>query len=260
MTAVDAAADAIAAGDARAAGATAGPAAIYRHRNMLRRGPFDSRPPRESQPYEPPPPGYEPIILPGESLAKYKDRIPAPPAAPAAEPAADASTVQAEPPVSSSADVVRDSVPEQPAAGLPDSLFTSSFASPYISEPAVIPAAQESVMEQTEEPSLAASAPAEEPRGEAPFAPPAGITVPELAYQEPDPEPEFAEATEAHAHNGASLSDDDVTTLAEQLAEAKHEEAQAEAEDLPEAEEAGRRAIRRRGGTRRIAGRAQRRS
>ncbi len=38
--------------------------------------PFDSKP-REMAPYEPPPvdPNYEPIILPGESLAKYKNRV-----------------------------------------------------------------------------------------------------------------------------------------------------------------------------------------
>jgi Rne/Rng family ribonuclease len=201
--------------------------------------PFDSRPPRESQPYEPPPPGYEPIILPGESLAKYKDRIPAPPPAPPAEPAADTPTVQAEPPVSSSVAGAPDSVSEQTAARLPDSLYTSSYSSIYTSEPAVIPPAPEIVKDHNDEPGAIAPAPAEGPRGEAPFTPPHGITVPELAYQEhePEPEAEFADAPEAHAHNGASLSEDDVRTLAEQLAEAKHEEAQAEADDLPEAQE-----------------------
>ncbi len=49
-----------------------------------RRGPRDRG--RELPPskfarrdYEPPPADYEPVILPGESLAKYKDRLPAPP-------------------------------------------------------------------------------------------------------------------------------------------------------------------------------------
>ena len=82
--------------------------------------PFDSRPPRESQPYEPPPPGYEPVILPGESLAKYKDRIPAPPA----EHPVTTSTVPAEPPASTSAET---SAPESSAVALPDSLFASSY-------------------------------------------------------------------------------------------------------------------------------------
>jgi ribonuclease G len=193
--------------------------------------PFDSRPPRESQPYEPPPPGFEPIILPGESLAKYKDRVPAHPVPSPAEPAADASTVPAEPPASSS----MDAAPEQPSPALPDSLFTSSFTSPYTSEPEVTPTVPESVAEKIAE--TIAAAPAVEPRGEAPFAPPSEVAVPELAYRKPEPEPEFAVPSEAHAHDGANLSDEDVTTLAEQLAEAKHEEAQAEAEKIAAAEE-----------------------
>ena len=74
MTAVDAA-DAIAVGDARAGEeAATGAAPRFTAIKYASPRPFDSRPPRESQPYEPPPPGYEPIILPGESLAKYKDR------------------------------------------------------------------------------------------------------------------------------------------------------------------------------------------
>src|ERR1700730_9282309 len=70
--------------------------------------PFDSRP-RESQPYEPPPADYQPIILPGESLAKYKDRIPAAsvPVAPPVEPVTGTPTLPAEPPVTSS-DSVRE--------------------------------------------------------------------------------------------------------------------------------------------------------
>jgi Rne/Rng family ribonuclease len=182
--------------------------------------PFDSRP-RESQPYEPPPANFQPIILPGESLAKYKDRIPAPPAAPPAEAAADTSTLQAEPPVSST-DSVRDSVREQPAVGLPNSLYTSS------------PAA-ESVIGERATPSPAAPVPAEEFLGLAPVASPQQPTEGEIARRES--KPEVAEATEVHPQNGASLSDDEVTALAEQLAEAKHEEAQAEAEELTGVEE-----------------------
>ena len=62
--------------------------------------------------------------------------------------------------------------------------------------------------------------------------------------------------------NGASLSDDEATALAEQLAEAKHEEAQAEeADDLPESARSSRRTVRRSGGTRSpLARRAERRS
>ncbi len=63
------------------------------------------------------------------------------------------------------------------------------------------------------------------------------MAVPEMAYQDREAEPEIADAAEVPAHNGASLSDDQMSALAEQLAEAKHEEAQAEAEDLPEVQE-----------------------
>ena len=52
----------------------------------------------------------------------------------------------------------------------------------------------------------------------------------------PETEAEHEEVSEILAVNGASLSDEDVTSLAEQLAEAKHEEAQAE--NRPEAIEA----------------------
>ena len=122
MTAVDAA-GAIAAGDARAAGAIAVPAAIYRHRNMLRRGPLirvranrshTNRLRRD----------YEPIILPGESLAKYKDRIPAAPAAPPAEAPADTSALRLEPPVPP-IESAPDSATGQTAPGLPASLYAS---------------------------------------------------------------------------------------------------------------------------------------
>jgi ribonuclease G len=182
--------------------------------------PFDSRP-RESQPYEPHPADYQPIILPGESLAKYKDRIPAVPLAPPAHASADATTLHAEPPVSST-DFVQDPAHEQPAVGLPDSLYTSSPAG-------------ESVREEREEPNAVAPVPASEFLPVAPVAHPQQVAGPEIAHQEP--EAEFAEATEVHPHNGASLSDDEVSALAEQLAEAKHEEAQAEAEHRPEVEE-----------------------
>jgi ribonuclease G len=47
--------------------------------------PSDARPPRESQPYEPAAADFEPVILPGESLSKFKDRVPSAPAAPPAE-------------------------------------------------------------------------------------------------------------------------------------------------------------------------------
>jgi Rne/Rng family ribonuclease len=184
--------------------------------------PFDSRP-RESQPYEPPPADYQPIILPGESLAKYKDRIPAAPSVPPAQGAADTSALQAEPQTSTENVTHEQTAAGLPAAaGLPDSLYISSSPG-------------QSVMEEYAELSPAASAPAEELPAAVPAASSLPVTEPGIAHREP--EHELAEVTEVHSQNGASLSDDEVTALAEQLAEAKHEEAQAEAEDLPEPEE-----------------------
>ena len=195
--------------------------------------PFDSRP-RESQPYEPPPPGFEPIILPGESLAKYKDRIPAAPVAPPAEAPADTSTLQLEPPVPP-IESPQDSATVQTVTGLPSSLYASAAT--------LIPAERESSIEEHEELIAAASLNVEESRGEAPFAPPLKISETEIAREEEEieqqlPGHKFAEAGEVQLQNGAGLSDEEATALAEQLAEAKHEEAVEEAEDLPEAEEA----------------------
>jgi Rne/Rng family ribonuclease len=186
--------------------------------------PFDSRP-RESQPYEPPPADYTPVILPGESLAKYKDRIPAAPAAPPAQTAADTSALQAEPQISAENFTHEQPESGKPAsAGLPDSLYISSSPG-------------QSVMEEYAELSPAVSAPVEELPIVAPAASSLPVIEPEIAPREP--ERELAEATEVRSQNGGSLSDDEVSALAEQLAEAKHEEAQAEGEDQPEAEETG---------------------
>jgi Rne/Rng family ribonuclease len=195
--------------------------------------PFDSRP-RESQPYEPPPADYQPIILPGESLAKYKDRVPAAPthAAPPADAGAGSQAVPAEPRTSS--DFVHDSAHEsslQPSSGLPSSLYAP-------------PSARESVLEKPEEP-IPASLPTEAFLSAAPVAYSQQPSEPEIADREAEDESEVeveaevVETAEIIAHNGGSLSDDEVSALAEQLAEAKHEEAQAEVDELPEIEEKG---------------------
>src|ERR1700730_15053805 len=194
--------------------------------------PFDSRP-RESQPHEPPPADYQPIILPGESLAKYKDRIPAAivPAAPPVEAATGAQTLPAEP--QTSTDFVRDSTRDESSsptqAGLPNSLYAS-------------PSARESVLEKRDEP-IAASLPTEAFLSASPVAYPQQISERESAghelQHESESESEVAERAEIAAHSGASLSDDEVSWLAEHLAEAKHEEAQAEVDELPNIEEKG---------------------
>jgi hypothetical protein len=170
--------------------------------------PFDSRP-RESQPYEPPPADYQPIILPGESLAKYKDRIPAAPAptAPPAEVVASAPTLPVEPRVTST-DAVTDSGHEQPplksSLGLPDALYASSSA-------------RESVVEAREGSRSAAPAPAEEFLSAAPITYPQQTSEPETVHlvhereHEVEPELEIAETVEGLAHGGTHLSDDEVS-------------------------------------------------
>jgi Rne/Rng family ribonuclease len=197
--------------------------------------PFDSRP-RESQPYEPPPADYQPIILPGESLAKYKDRIPAAPAsaAPPVESAAGTQTAATE--SRTSADFVRESTRDESSSlqnqsGLPSSLYAS-------------PSTRESVMEKREEP-IPASLPSEAFLSAAPVAYPQDVSEPEIAGQEleheseSESETEVAETSDIATHSGPALSEDEVSALAEQLAEAKHEEAQAEVDELPNIEEKG---------------------
>jgi Rne/Rng family ribonuclease len=166
--------------------------------------PADSRP-RESQPYEPPAAAdFEPIILPGESLSIFKDRVPSASAAPPAGHLASGSETSGAPPVS------RTFTDEELSAGLPGSLFAA--------------------------PTAAASEQHEVPLTEAKIEPyPAAQ---QYAVSPAAAEPGHAGVTDASAPNGASLSEEDVTSLAEQLAEAKHEEAQADAEERSEAVEA----------------------
>jgi Rne/Rng family ribonuclease len=174
--------------------------------------PADSRP-RESQPYEPPAATeFEPIILPGESLSIFKDRVPSASAAPAAGHVPSGGGTSAALPAS------RTFTDEELSAGLPGALFAAPSA-------AASPAPE---MEHRE-----ASLP-EAPLTETKIAPyPAA-----QQYAVPPAAAETGTARDAQASNGATLSEEDVTSLAEQLAEAKHEEAQADAEERSEAIEA----------------------
>ncbi|MGA7793630.1 MAG: hypothetical protein WCA19_11375, partial [Candidatus Acidiferrales bacterium] len=179
--------------------------------------PSDARPPRESQPYEPAAADFEPVILPGESLSKFKDRVPSAPAAPPSEHPSFGAETSAAPPVP------RAFTDEELSAGLPGSLFATP--------PAAVPEEHE--------------AHAADQRAEAP------ASAPEYADASPDAKREIARdldrldprtgpaaITDAHAPNSSGLSEEDVNSLAEQLAEAKHEEAQADAEERAEAIEA----------------------
>jgi Rne/Rng family ribonuclease len=181
--------------------------------------PSDSKP-RESRPYEPPAAtDFEPIILPGESLSIFKDRVPSPHGIPAAAPAPHSLSTAASVPSLPSTRTFTD---EELSAGLPGSLFAT---------PAVVsPVEHETPVSDVK---------VETSAGVSRFSAPAAAE-PEIASQIilPDAEAEHAEAPGIHSSNSTSLSDEDVTSLAEQLAEAKHEEAQAVAENRPEAIEA----------------------
>jgi Rne/Rng family ribonuclease len=179
--------------------------------------PSDSKP-RESRPYEPPAAtDFEPIILPGESLSIFKDRAPSahgiPPAAPASHSLSTAESVPALPSTRTFTD-------EELSAGLPGSLFATPVAVSPVEH--VTPVSDVRVETST---------------GVSRFATPAAEeTKIDSQIILPDAGAEHEETPEVFAVNGASLSEEDVTSLAEQLAEAKHEEAQAE--NRPEAIEA----------------------
>jgi ribonuclease G len=186
--------------------------------------PFDSKP-HEETPYQAPPvdPNYEPIILPGESLAKYKNRPPlGAPATPADLSIAEGTFSQALPSAESQ-ESSNESGSETFEAGLPDSLFAAPPSIVYDEHPPLAPA--ESLI------GLAAPQAADE-----------DVAVPQLAAPRSGPEPKLDieiesedSVIELHPQNGASLSEEEVSSLAEQLAEAKHEEAQAVAEHRSEA-------------------------
>jgi ribonuclease G len=186
--------------------------------------PSDSRP-RESQPYEPPAAtDFEPIILPGESLSIFKDRAPsaaasapAPTAAPASGHPSFATETPAAPPAA------RRFTDAEISAGLPGALFaTPPAAAPHHEE---APAAEAQSDALSGAPDYAAASP---------------DSNKEITHdlEGLDLEAGPAAITDAHATNGGSLSEEEVTSLAEQLAEAKHEEAQADAEERSEAVEA----------------------
>ncbi len=185
--------------------------------------PTDSKP-REARPYEPPAATeFEPIILPGESLSIFKDRAPSASGAPAAAQASPASMDHTESAAALPA-ASRTFTDEELSAGLPGALFAVP--------PAAAPAEREAP---------AADVKLDSSAGVSKYAAPSSpVAEPEIARSAYVPEVGAGQAktAEASAPNGSSLSDDETNALAEQLVEAKHEEAQAEAEHRPEAIEA----------------------
>ena len=184
--------------------------------------PFESRA-QESQPYEPPPADYQPIILPGESLAKYKDRIPVPPAAPSGNAPAESAPAHTE--------ATNSAAPATPAT---DASFTSNLPSSLYAAPEAESRGESTMLpdEHVETPIATSWKTPETVASVSAFEPPAEITAP---LTEEHHHPRVPEEAEVDGHSLPGLTDDEVTALAEQVAEAKHEEAQAEAAARSEA-------------------------
>ena len=162
--------------------------------------------PPGGQPSEELPADYEPIILPGESLAKYKDRVPH--AGSTTSASTSATPIPAEAPPPSAA-------PEYPAsAGETEQELTSTTGKAE-SEGS---AHDETWRANAENPKVTHDAHTFSEYQALPEEPPRAI------YEAVQPE---GSGTPANHHE---LSDEEVTSLAEQLAEARHEEVSAKAE------------------------------
>ncbi len=185
-------------------------------------------PPR---PYEPPPADYEPTILPGESLAKYKDRIPAAPSTPAAE---------APVPVE---DRTESLSPEHDLQAAPVEQEFPTEIRPEPDAEAIADRWAASPPPPAEPPSLTPARPlTEQPRAEEPppALPQSSFYAPAAGAPEPGAESQALEepstpTVEPHLEN--DLTEEEATALAEQLAEAKHEEAHAQAAETELSEE-----------------------
>jgi len=163
-----------------------------------------------SEPEAPLPPGYEPIILPGESLAKYRDRAPSTP------------------------------VSSAPPAAAPESAEATPFEAPSSAE---VPAGGFGWTDAAESPAPRVEEPAtplvEAARSEAPAFPAAMFVPPPVEeVTAAAPVPEIREEPAAIETQPEELTAEEATALAEQFAEAAQEElAEAEHEHEAEAEE-----------------------
>ena len=175
--------------------------------------PADSRP-RESKPYEAPAADFEPVILPGESLSIFKERAASTPAASSAPRSTFGSETSAVSPAS------RTYTDEEISAGLPGALFTTPQA--VIPEGRETPVADLRTESFTGAPAYVAASP---------------DAKKEIARDLDSLETEAGPAMITDAHV-TDLSEEDVSSLGQQLIEAKREEAQADAEERSEAAEA----------------------
>jgi ribonuclease G len=162
--------------------------------------------PSGGQPADELPPDYEPIILPGESLAKYKDRLPR--AGSAGEPGTSAAPT-------APAEASAPGAEEHPAAA--EAHETKTTPSSAKAESEAPHGATWTSSRETESSSAATDAHAFTEYQAIPEEPPRAIY-------------EAAQAENSTASAHPDLSEEEVTSLAEQLAEARHEEVSAKAE------------------------------
>ncbi len=178
--------------------------------------PYEPRPP-EPRAYQPPVPPAEPILLPGESLAKYKDRAPGAPSAPPTEAFAPTDVSMPQEHVAPAQTASDDISREQLGGALPSSLYVPP-------------------VEETEpgEGDFGMHAPDEEAPGHVPLTFPTPATPME---DSPQLAPQATRGAQFAAPGETPLTEEEMNALGEQLAEAKHEEAQTEAEEAAIREE-----------------------
>ncbi|HXQ97914.1 MAG TPA: ribonuclease E/G, partial [Candidatus Limnocylindrales bacterium] len=201
--------------------------------------------------FTPPSEALEPILLPGESLAKYRDRVPAPPVGPTP---AQGSTSDVNTQFESAAGTAESTAPvaqrEESTSSLPSSLYTPAESSAETESGTRVESLRDDLAHESR-PAGHVHWPSHEPMEETGAeAAAAGPTESAISHSVPPPVPsaheewiefEPAQTSEAleeeHGDSArtlqppADLSEDQARTLAESLAEAKHEEAQEEIED-----------------------------
>jgi ribonuclease G len=221
-----------------------------RHGRWERRGPRGHELPPSKFVHKSPA-DYEPVILPGESLAKYKDRIPSPPPEEPTAPAEALTAVAPEEfsPVEPLAGTKPNS--ESASSALEPSVPAPTFAAEVVSEPAVAPELPPEPPAGSAPQTVSSAAPPEPrvhepprsvPESEWPFSAPASTspTVGEPPAVESESVPEAGE--ESIGPVSAELAEGEAGVLAAQLAEARREElereTELETEELVEAAEA----------------------
>jgi ribonuclease G len=176
---------------------------------------YGSAPARYSESQSPAPAGenYEPILLPGESLAKYKERRPSAPVTPASSPVGSETT--------------HEHVEAGLAAGSPVEAEDMTLRSDSHALPASLyaqPVSKAPIMQEHRD--------EDAPHGEAASAViPAEEELDEIAAEAETPTAEHGEKPGASAALRHDLSAEQAHTLAEHLTEAKHEETADEAGD-----------------------------